>query len=112
MSSIVIDTGNCGRKEGVARTAPAICTVTAEDFRNRAKRDIYLAAMQDMFAKTDTRWAPWKVFDGNNQKAARIAVLRYIADELEARIPADYPELDPDISKLAEEAFGNQAGEG
>lgn len=31
MSSIVIDTGNCGRKEGVARTAPAICTVTAEE---------------------------------------------------------------------------------
>ena len=86
--------------------------VTAEDFRNREKREEYLAAMHDMFAKTDTRWAPWKVFDGNNQKAARIAVLNYIADELAARIPGDYPELAPDIAELAEAAFGNQAGEG
>lgn len=53
-----------------------------------------------------------RFFDGNNQKAARIAVLNYIADELAARIPGDYPELAPDIAELAEAAFGNQAGEG
>src|SRR5690606_5459791 len=35
--------------------------VGAEDFRNRARRADYLAAMADMFARTDTHWAPWTV---------------------------------------------------
>jgi AMP-polyphosphate phosphotransferase len=80
--------------------------VTAEDFRNRAKRTDYLDAMDDMFKHTDTRWAPWQVIDGNNQKAARIAVLEYVVKELEACIPADFPEADAAIVKLAGEAFG------
>jgi AMP-polyphosphate phosphotransferase len=80
--------------------------VTAEDFRNRAKRADYLDAMHDMFKHTDTRWAPWQVIDGNNQKAARIAVLEYVVKELEACIPADFPEVDAAIVKLAGEAFG------
>ena len=80
--------------------------VTAEDFRNRGKRDAYLAAITDMLAKTDTPHAPWKLFDGNNQKAARIAVLGYIADHLAAPVPADFPEVDAEIAKLAKEQFG------
>jgi AMP-polyphosphate phosphotransferase len=80
--------------------------VTADDFRNRAKRSDYLDAMHDMFKHTDTRWAPWQVIDGNNQKAARIAVLEYVIKELETRIPGDFPEADPAIVKLAGEAFG------
>ena len=59
--------------------------VTAEDFRNRARRDDYLAAIKDMFERTDTRWAPWTVIDGNDKKAARIAALTAVADALEAR---------------------------
>jgi AMP-polyphosphate phosphotransferase len=80
--------------------------VTPDDFRNRAKRIEYLDAMHDMFKHTDTRWAPWKVIDGNNQKSARIAVLDYIVKELNACIPSDFPDADPAIVKLAEEAFG------
>lgn len=86
--------------------------VTAEDFRNREKRDAYLVAMNDMFAKTDSRWAPWKVFDGNNQKAARLAILKYVAEQLAASIPGEYPEIEPDIAKLAAVAFGDQGDAG
>jgi polyphosphate kinase 2 (PPK2 family) len=77
-----------------------------EDYRNRAKRKEYLAAMHDMFAQTDTRWAPWKVIDGNNKKAARIAALTHIADTLEAAVPMTPPDLDPATVKLARKAFG------
>jgi AMP-polyphosphate phosphotransferase len=79
--------------------------VTAEDFRNREKRDEYLAAINDMFEHTDTRWAPWKVFDGNNQKAARISVLSYIVEQLEGFVPQDFPDVDPAIAELAAAAF-------
>jgi AMP-polyphosphate phosphotransferase len=80
--------------------------VTADDFRNRAKRDAYLAAYAEMFAQTDTRWAPWTVIDGNNQKAARIAVLRHILNELKSHVPQDFPEVTDEIAELAKAAFG------
>jgi polyphosphate kinase 2 (PPK2 family) len=77
-----------------------------EDYRNRSKRKDYLAAMDDMFAQTNTRWAPWKVIDGNNKKAARIAALTHIAEALEAVVPMTPPDLDPAVVKLASKAFG------
>lgn len=77
-----------------------------EDYRNRAKRKDYLAAMDEMFAQTNTRWAPWKVIDGNNKKAARIAALTHIAEALEAVVPMTPPDLDPAVVKLAGKAFG------
>ncbi|MFK7842996.1 MAG: polyphosphate kinase 2 family protein [Sphingorhabdus sp.] len=83
--------------------------ITKDDFRNRSKRDEYLAAMSDMFEHTDTRWAPWKVIDGNNKKAARIEALTYVADMLDAALPKDFPDADPELVKLAENAFGYKA---
>ncbi|WP_137869399.1 polyphosphate kinase [Sphingopyxis sp. 2PD] len=78
----------------------------SEDYRNRAKRKQYLAAIDEMFAQTNTRWAPWKVIDGNNKKAARIAALTHIAETLEAIVPMTPPDLDPAVVKLAGKAFG------
>lgn len=80
--------------------------VNAEDFRNRARRADYLAAAEEMFANTDTRWAPWKVIDGNDKKAARIAALTAAADALEAAVPMKPPALPAQIEELAREAFG------
>ena len=81
-----------------------------DDFRNRARRKDYLKAMDDMFEHTDTRWAPWKVVDGNNKKAARIAVLMHVADRLESGVEMRPPEADPEVVKLAEKAFGYKPG--
>lgn len=78
----------------------------AEDFRNRSRREGYLKAMADMFAHTDTRWAPWHVIDGNNKKAARIAALTLIADKLEKAISMVPPPAGPDLVALAKATFG------
>jgi polyphosphate kinase 2 (PPK2 family) len=80
--------------------------VGVEDFRNRARRDQYLIAINDMFAHTNTRWAPWTVIDGNNKKAGRIAALTAVADALEKRVPLDAPELNPEVIAIARRAFG------
>lgn len=77
-----------------------------EDYRNRARREDYLEALHDMFARTDTRWAPWHVIDGNDRKAARIAALTCIADALEKHVPMKMPDADPAVVALAREAFG------
>ncbi|MEQ1726493.1 MAG: polyphosphate kinase [Sphingopyxis sp.] len=83
----------------------------AEDYRNRAHRADYRAAYADMFAHTDTRWAPWCIVDGNSKKAARIAALTHIADTLEAKVPMTMPDADPAVVALAKDAFG-YAGKG
>jgi len=77
-----------------------------EDYRNRARRADYLDAMHEMFRLTDTRWAPWKVIDGNNKKAARIAALAHVAEALEAAVPMTPPARDPVVVELAAKAFG------
>jgi len=76
-----------------------------DDYRNRAKRPAYLAAMHDMFARTDTPIAPWKVIDGDNKKSARIAALSHIADRLAAVVPMSPPPLDPELEKVARKAL-------
>lgn len=80
--------------------------VNAEDFRNRARRDDYLDALDDMLAQTDTRWAPWRIIDANNKKSARISALTYIADRLEAHVPMKAPDLDPALLDMARDALG------
>lgn len=77
--------------------------VGPEDFRNRARRADYLAAMKEMFAQTDSRWAPWTAIDGNDKKAARIAALSRVADTLAATLPADPPHFSPEMEQAAQE---------
>jgi ribosomal protein L13 len=62
-----------------------------------------------MFHRTDTRWAPWTVIDGNNRKAGRIAALEAIADALEKHVPMKPPEVEAEVVKLAKDAFGYKA---
>ena len=45
----------------------------------------------DLFGLTDTRWAPWRVIDGNDERSARIATLTVLADALTKAIPAEPP---------------------
>lgn len=77
-----------------------------DDYRNRARRDDYLKAYADMFERTDTRWAPWVVIDGNNKKSARIAALTAIAEILEKNVEMAPVAADREIVALAEEALG------
>ena len=77
----------------------------ADDYRNRAKRAEYLTAYAEMFERTDTRWAPWTVIDGNGKKAARIAALTAVVERLERTVPMTPPEADPEVVALAKAAF-------
>lgn len=79
-----------------------------DDYRNREKRADYLAALDDMFAQTDTRWAPWTVIDGNNKKAARIAAMTRVLEALEAQVPMTEPALDPEFAAMANKALGRE----
>jgi polyphosphate:AMP phosphotransferase len=59
--------------------------ITDEDWRNRARWDDYMTAVNEMVARTSTQIAPWTLVEGNDKNFARIKILRTLADNLEDR---------------------------
>lgn len=84
--------------------------VNAEDFRNRARRADYVAAMEAMFEHTDTAAAPWHIIGADHKKHARIEGLRIIAERLSEGVDLSDPPLDPALRKLAEKELGRKLG--
>ena len=62
-----------------------------EHVTTREERDGTTSALHEMFAQTDTRWAPWRVIDGNDKRSARIAALTMLADAFAKALPAEPP---------------------
>jgi polyphosphate kinase 2 (PPK2 family) len=52
--------------------------LTEEDWRNRARRDDYCAAVEEMLERTDTEWAPWHLVEGDSKRFARVKVLETV----------------------------------
>ena len=77
-----------------------------DDYRNRSRREDYLSAMHDMFARTDTGGAPWVAVNGNDKKSARIHALTAVADQLEAHVDMTPLPLDPELERVAKAALG------
>ena len=58
--------------------------LTDDDWHNRSKRDDYLAALEDMFERTDHDAAPWHVVEGDSKRWARVRVVETAIDGIEA----------------------------
>lgn len=58
-----------------------------------SQRERNLDVLHDLFAHTNTRWAPWTVLDANDGMAACIAALTAIADQMEKTMPAEPPAM-------------------
>jgi polyphosphate kinase 2 (PPK2 family) len=58
-----------------------------------SNRDRVNGVFQDLFAHTNTRWAPWTVIDANDETAGGLAALTAIADQMEKAMPAEPPDM-------------------
>jgi len=66
--------------------------LTEEDWRNRAKREAYEEAIEEMLLKTSTRDAPWRLVEGNDKYWARVKILSTLVEILSRELrhePAD-----------------------
>ncbi len=54
--------------------------ISDEDWRNRKKWDVHIEAAQDMFVKTSTDCAPWKVIAGNFKWHARVKAAKTVLE--------------------------------
>lgn len=60
--------------------------ITDEDWRNREKWDQYEEAIDEMMAKTSTKFAPWHILESNDKKYARIKALKIIIKAIEDKL--------------------------
>jgi polyphosphate kinase 2 (PPK2 family) len=86
--------------------------VEPEELRGQASREAYLAAWQDIFAHTDTRWAPWHAIDANDAHSARIAALSAIVESLEQAIPLEPPSDGDNVVMLSRQKHRQPAQSG
>ncbi len=69
--------------------------LTDEDWRNRGKRDAYETAIEEMFERTSTERAPWRIVPADSKHYARVHVMREVIAAIEdgcARIDFPLPE--------------------
>jgi AMP-polyphosphate phosphotransferase len=79
-----IDAGEQLRRfQARAKTPYKKYKLTDEDYRNRGKRDLYAAAVNEMVARTSTDRARWHIVPANDKRFARVEVLRTACDGLE-----------------------------
>ena len=57
--------------------------ITDEDYRNRERWDDYVAAVNEMVARTSTASAPWVLVSANDKRWARVRVLEELCSGLE-----------------------------
>jgi polyphosphate kinase 2 (PPK2 family) len=56
--------------------------LTDEDWRNRDKRDEYLAAIEEMLERTSSPQAPWTLVEAENKRWARVKVVDTVVDAM------------------------------
>ena len=57
--------------------------ITAEDWRNRAKRPEYVEAVEEMLARTDALEAPWILVEGESKRFGRVKVMESVIEQIE-----------------------------
>jgi AMP-polyphosphate phosphotransferase len=69
--------------------------LTDEDWRNRGKRKAYESAIEEMFERTSTDRAPWRIVPAESKHYARVHVMREVIAAIEegcARVDFPLPE--------------------
>jgi polyphosphate kinase 2 (PPK2 family) len=77
-----------------------------DDYHNRSQRAAYWTAYHDMFERCSPPSAPWTVIEGNDKKFLRIKGLERIIEILSEGVDLSYPEISPEVRKVAEQALG------
>ena len=71
-----------------------IWKLTGMDLKSYSRWYDYSAARDDMFATTDTEWAPWFVARSDDKQRARLNIIRHLLDSIDyAEVPREKVEL-------------------
>jgi polyphosphate:AMP phosphotransferase len=76
------------RLEKLHSDPSAAWRVTKADWKHHQEYDQYLAAIEEMFQKTDTGYAPWTIIEAQDRRFATIKILTTVIGAIESRISA------------------------
>lgn len=71
--------------------------LTEEDLHNRKMRKEYVRAVNEMFERTHTSYAPWRIINGEYKWQARVDVLDTIVARLSEGVDISPPPLDENL---------------
>ena len=69
------------------------------DLKSYSRWYDYSRARDEMFAATDTEFAPWYVADSNKKKRARLNIISHLLEQIPYESPAREPVVLPDREK-------------
>jgi hypothetical protein len=75
--------------------------IAPDDIRNYALRTGYIAAIDEMFARTSTRHAPWRAIAGEHKWFARVAAIRATVAVLSKGLKLEPIPVDPAVRETA-----------
>lgn len=78
--------------------------VREEDWEQNRQYDRYLAATEEMLARTETEWGPWAIVAAGDRRWARVKVLETVITRLEGGLRArdlPLPDFEADAADLA-----------
>jgi polyphosphate kinase 2 (PPK2 family) len=73
--------------------------LTDQDWHNRAKRDAYLEAIDDMLSRNDQPRAPWSLIEGESKRYARVRVVETVIERIEEGMRAWGIEPPPPLAR-------------
>ena len=73
------------------------------DLESYSRWDEYSRARDDMFAATDTDFAPWYVADSNDKKRARLNIISHLLEHIPYESPPREPVVLPEREQPNEE---------
>ena len=71
--------------------------LTEEDLHNRKMRKEYVRAVNEMFERTHTSYAPWRIINGEYKWQARVDVLDTVVARLSEGVDVSPPPLDENL---------------
>ncbi|APD87262.1 polyphosphate kinase [Alteromonas sp. Mex14] len=71
--------------------------LTEEDLHNRKMRKEYVRAVNEMFERTHTSYAPWRIINGEYKWQARVDVLDTVVSRLSEGVDISPPPLDENL---------------
>src|SRR6187431_635769 len=75
------------RLEGRIEDGRKIWKLSPMDLKSYSRWYDYSRARDDMFAATDTVWAPWHVTNSDDKRRARLNIIRHLLDSIEYKRP-------------------------
>jgi polyphosphate kinase 2 (PPK2 family) len=75
--------------------------VQPEDWEHHRKYDKYVRAIEEMFSRTETEWAPWTIVEATDLRWARVRVFETIIRRLEEALQQRGAAVPPPPKKLA-----------